>query len=74
MGWFYFKIKMIKTMEIQLLNENANKNVLKCALLLKVATNNELCYALIAKNWMELEKNGMFEVHDNLCLKISCTL
>ena len=66
MGWFHFKIKIVKTVETTLLKKNTDKHVLKCALFSNVTTNNELCCAVITNNWMTLNQCGIFEVRNNL--------
>ena len=65
-GWFYFKIKITKTVENPLLKEKTDNHVLNCALLPNVTTSNELCHAAIN----DIKPAWHFEVQKNLELNI----
>ena len=46
------------------------KNAIKCVLLSNVTNNNEIFYIAVTKNWMTLNKNGLFQVCDKLYLNL----
>ena len=66
MGWFYFKIEIINNIDVARTLHGNEKNVIKCILLPNITNNNEIYYTEITNNWITLNKNGLFEVHDNL--------
>ena len=56
-------MKLIENPPLQ--NKYAN-NAVKCMLLPNQIDNNELCYTAIMNNWMILNRNGDFDVYNNL--------
>ena len=70
MNWFYFKIKIVKFVKNLLLNEINEDNAVKCILLPNLTIANELYYTAITNIQMTLNKNSIFEVHNNLGINI----
>ena len=70
MSWFYFKIKIKKLVKNPLLKQINVDNTVKCILLPNIDHNNKFYYTTIINNCMTLNKNGTFEVHNNLDINI----
>ena len=70
MGQFYYKIKIEKLVKNPLLKQINVDNAVKYVLLPNIDNKNEFCYTVITNNWITLNKNGPFEVCNNLDINI----
>ena len=65
MGWFYFNLCILNSVENPMLQNEYSKLALKCVLLPN-AVNEKICYTAVTNNWMILNMDGKFNVCNNL--------
>jgi len=70
MGWFYFNIAFLRSVENPLLKNEHVNTAIKCALLPSISCSNKLCYTAVSDDWLTLNEHGNFEVYSNLNLEI----
>ena len=70
MGQFYFKLKIIRLIDNPLLQTEHVNTAIKCALLSSLTKKNKLCYTAILNNYLTLNRNGGFDINNNLNMQI----
>ena len=70
MSQFYFKFKIIRSIDNPLLQIECKNTAIKCVILPSLTKNNELCYTAISNNQLTLNRNGGFNACDNLNMQI----
>ena len=70
MGWFYFNIAFLRSVENPLLQSEHFNTAIKCALLPSISSSNKSCYTAVSDDWLTLNEHGNFEVCSNLNLEI----
>ena len=74
MGWFYFDIAFLRSVENPLLQKEHETTAVKCALLPTISQANKLCFTAVTNEWLTLDRHGRFEVYSNLNLEINYPL
>ena len=71
MGWFYFNLCVLKSVENPMLRKLDSNLAVKCVLLPN-NVDGKICYTAVTNNWMTLDLDGNFNLYDNLDVNKRC--
>ena len=71
MGWFYFNLCILKSVENPMLRKYDSNLAVKCVLLPN-NVDGKICYTAVTNNWMTLDLDGNFNLCNNLDVNKRC--
>ena len=71
MGWFYFNLCILKSVENPMLRKYDSNLAVKCVLLPN-NVDGKICYTAVTNNWMTLDLDGNFNLYNNLDVNKRC--
>ena len=70
-GWFYFNLRVLNSVENPLLRRHYSNLSAKCVLLPN-NVDGKTCYTAVTNNWMTLDLDGTFNLYNNLDVNKCC--